>query len=109
MVTRLLCAVILYRVIPNSCETPLSNGCRNTVTVGSAQTSLSAARLTWRYKSRPDLSSKATLFERIPQNSSYLAVQNVQAAAKLQLFVRYDALNCDFNNDRQHVTDERCG
>ena len=54
-------------------------------------------------------SSKAALLERVAQNCSNLAIQKVETAAKLYLFVRHDTLDGDFNDDRQHVTDECCG
>ena len=67
-----------------------------------------AARMTWR-NHRLQPSSKAALLERVAQNCSNLAIQEVETAAKLYLFVRHDALDGDFNDDRQHVTDECCG
>ena len=53
------------------------------------------------------LSSRAS-FKRVPQNCGDLTIQHFKTAAKLQLFVRYDALNCDLNDNSQHVTDECC-
>ena len=67
-----------------------------------------AVRVTWR-NHRLQPSSKAALLERVAQDCSNLAIQEVEAAAKLQLLVRHDALDGDFNDDRQHVTDECCG
>ena len=59
-----------------------------------------AARMTWR-NHRLQPSSKAALLERVAQDCSNLAIQHFQTAAKLQLFVRHDALDGDFNDDRQ--------
>jgi hypothetical protein len=43
------------------------------------------------------LSSKVASFKRVLQNGGNLAIQHFKTAAKLQLFVRYDPLNCGFD------------
>src|SRR5215213_3653809 len=50
-------------------------------------------------------SSRAPSFKRVPQNGSNLPIQHLETAAKLQLFVRYDALHRDFDDNRQYVKD----
>src|SRR6185436_93135 len=49
---------------------------------------------------------EAAAFKRLPQNCGHLAIQDFKTVAKLQLLVRYDALNGDLNDSGQYVTDE---
>jgi hypothetical protein len=53
-------------------------------------------------------SSRVASFKRVPQNCGNLFIQHFKTAAKLELLVRYDALNRDLNDNRQYVTDECC-